>query len=123
MRPTEKASTSSRGSGGQQRRGVRHLNYETHANNAFIDHRRGWGELALDYLFGCCGVVWGAEAQRTQADDVGAASPTTSTGRTSTSRQAWYERSVKAWLALGAGLGIGAGIQIVFEQLRRMPSR
>ena len=36
------------------------MNYEAHANNAFIDHRRGWGELALDYLFGCCGVVWGA---------------------------------------------------------------
>lgn len=30
----------------------------------------------------------------------------------------WYVRSVHAWLGLGAGLGVGAAIQIVFEQLR-----
>ena len=36
------------------------MNYEAHANNAFIDHRRGYGELALDYLCGCCGFTWGA---------------------------------------------------------------
>ena len=96
------------------------MNYEAHANNAFIDHRRGWGELALDYLFGCCGVVWGAPRLNgrrltmsvpPEPDDV-------NWENVNIRGQAWYERSVKAWLVLGAGLGIGAGIQIVFEQLR-----
>ena len=96
------------------------MNYETHANNAFIDHRRGWGELALDYLFGCFGFGVGAPRLNgrrltmsvpPEPDDV-------NWENVNIRGQAWYERSVKAWLALGAGLGIGAGIQIVFEQLR-----